>query len=182
MPAKPSELAIRKTQNPRLLMRTSRCAAACFVTQWEALGAYLSTLDWSYFVTLTVDRPLSPESLVLEFKDRFIRRLAKQAMRAVPWFYAIERDSVSNQFPHLHTLISGCSHLPVDVIRKTWTNGYTSASRYDAQRGASYYVPKQILLNDDNYDFSKRSARRTVQKVDRSFAESHVIQSRDFVP
>jgi hypothetical protein len=119
------------------------------------LGAYISTLEWHHFVTLTVDHGAAGDWLRREFENRFIRRLAFAARRRIDHFVAVERDEPTGRFAHLHALLHGTRHLGLDGIRSLWPHGFTDVAPYDRRRDAAHYVVKGLIFDADCYGWSR---------------------------
>lgn len=119
------------------------------------MGLYLSTLDWHHFATLTTDRGTVSDWLVREYHNRFIRRVAFDAKQRIRHFFAVEHDSQTGRFAHLHALLHGTSGLTVELIRRRWPHGFTDVAPYDRRRHAAHYVVKEILFDPDSYGWSK---------------------------
>jgi hypothetical protein len=110
--------------------------------------------DWSHFATLTSAEPMSEQRLVRQFNNRFVRQAARLARGGVQFFYAIEHDRATGQFPHLHALLHGTSHLTTSELRAQWPFGLTHIAPYDRALAAAVYVTKGILVDPDGYDVS----------------------------
>lgn len=126
------------------------------LTPGEALGRYLQTWHWHHFLTLTTAWRTSETELRTLFQAGMIRRLARVAQRPIAYFFAIERAGNADPRPHIHALIAGTDLLTVDRIRLSWRHGYGSVRRYDPRRDAALYSTKDLLLDPDSYDFSRR--------------------------
>ena len=118
----------------------------------SVFGAWLGQFQWDHFVTLTFAYQSSEQSAVRQFK-RWIRRLDQRAQQKVSWFYVVERFA-SGAY-HLHALVHGTASLETSALRKAWRCGRPDVSRYDPQRGATYYVTKKIGADVVGYDISK---------------------------
>ena len=114
----------------------------------------LMEADWSHFATLTTAEPMSEQRLVRQFNNRFVRQLARLAQGGIQYFYAIEHDRATGQFPHLHALLHGTASLTTSEVRAQWPFGQTDATPYDRALAAAAYVSKGILIDPDNYDVS----------------------------
>ena len=125
------------------------------IREWMRLrttwGDWLGQTQWHHFATLTFRYRASEQSAVKQFM-RWIRYLERRAQQRVDWFYAVERFA-SGAY-HLHTLVHGTSSLEASALRKAWQCGRADASRYDPQRGATYYVTKKIGADVVGYDIS----------------------------
>ncbi len=121
-----------------------------------AVGMFISTREWHHFVTLTVDRGAEPDRLIRLYHDYFIRRLAFAARQRINHFYAVERDRGTGKFAHVHALLHGTAGLDVREMRRLWPFGFTDLSRYDQQKRGAHYVAKDLLVDPDTYNFSKR--------------------------
>lgn len=119
------------------------------------LGTYVGTLEWHHFVTLTMDRGAPSDWLRREFENRFIRRLAFEARRRIDYFVAVEWDTLTEQFAHLHALVHGTVNLSVKRIRSRWPHGFTDVAPYDPRRHAAHYVVKGLIFDADCYDWSR---------------------------
>jgi hypothetical protein len=119
------------------------------------LGRYLAEFAWTHFVTLTTEKPRKVDWLLREFRNRYHRRLTKRASGPIPYFVAAE-TGVDSSRSHIHALLAGCERLHASVIGSVWSHGFTAVARYDDKRGAGYYLTKSLLLNEDNYDVSRR--------------------------
>lgn len=127
----------------------------------RAWADHLTRYQWSHFVTLTTRLTMTPDQLRREFVSGYVRRLARVAQGPVPWFYVVERGA---GMPHLHALLGGTEDLSLEEVRRAWRLGFTDAERYDAGRGAAYYLTKELVdqglpgeaLRADDYDVSRR--------------------------
>jgi hypothetical protein len=120
------------------------------------LGNYLVRFQWDHFVTLTTRTPLTPETIRWVVEREFIRSLARRAQRPVRYFFAVEGGERLGGFHHAHGLVSGTEALEVPSIEQSWKRGFTSIRRYDASRGAAYYVTKELRADRDYYFVSRR--------------------------
>ena len=126
----------------------------------QAWADHLTRYEWSHFVTLTSRLSMTPDHLRREFVSGYVRRLARMAQGPVPWFYVVERSA---GMPHLHALLARTDDLSLEEIRRAWKLGFTDAERYDARRGAAYYLTKEMVDAEtgaspgaDDYDLSRR--------------------------
>jgi hypothetical protein len=124
------------------------------------VAKFLDNFEWDHFVTLTTRRPITEENIARLFKDRFIRKLAFTARCPIPYFYAVEGGDATGGYPHLHALISGSKGVSIEQVRRAWQAGVTDARRYEASRGAAYYVTKGIIASPDQYNLSRRMPPR----------------------
>jgi hypothetical protein len=107
---------------------------------WVAgLGKWMRR-DWHHFASLTTPHHCSRHALVHQFKDKFVRRLARSAQHSIGWFYVIEESA--DLRPHIHALLWRTSGLPIRRLRGAWDLGITDVVRYDPSRGAAYYMVK----------------------------------------
>ena len=122
-------------------------------------------MRWAHFVTMTTTNIVSPDRLRLDFVNRYIRRLARDAQRGVGWFYAIEHHA-DGERAHIHALIANTETLTIESVERPWLLGNRRAVIYDPRRGASHYVSKYLDRNPDLYDLSRRHLRRGVLNGD----------------
>ena len=121
----------------------------------RAWGEYLGRFAWHPFATLTFERPCTPERARRAFVEGYARRLARQAQRPVPWFYAVEFDALGER-PHVHALVAGTGGLTIGQLERAWRHGNTRVLAYDPERGAAFYVCKAIAGARALYDLSRR--------------------------
>lgn len=125
---------------------------------------HLAGFEWAHFATLTTRLPATPLQLRDEFERGYVRRLARMAQGPVPWFHVIERGAAG--IAHVHVLLAGTEALRLDQLRWAWKLGMTDVERYDAGRGAAYYLTKSIpsVAEVDpepaEYDVSRRMPPR----------------------
>jgi len=128
-------------------------------------GAFLQTVRWAHFVTLTTTNIVSPARLRLDFVDRYIRRLARDAQRGVGWFYAMEHHA-DGERAHIHALIANTERLTIAALERPWILGNCRALIYDVRKGAAHYVCKHLGRNPELYDLSRRHLPRRALNVD----------------
>jgi hypothetical protein len=121
----------------------------------RAWGVWLGRGEWTHFVTLSAAFSISTADLKRRFVHGYVRNLARVAQRRVPWFYAIELGAVADR-PHVHALLAGTERLSIAEVRRGWKFGHTHASVYDAERGAAFYVTKDLMADPDLHDLSAR--------------------------
>jgi hypothetical protein len=114
----------------------------------EAWGAFLHSYRWDRYLTLTCRRSTTPALLMREVR-RFIRRVERAAQGPVRWFVSIE--STARDHHHAHALLYGTSRVSSDQLERAWKPGFTRMPRYDATRGAAYYVRKAL---GEHYELS----------------------------
>jgi hypothetical protein len=113
----------------------------------QAWGDHLNSYQWDHWLTLTPRHlDCSPEKLAREFRDRFIRRLARAAGCRIHWFYAMER-SFAGVF-HLHVLVHGTGKMTTEAVQQLWRIGFSKVQRYCASLGACWYLSK--TFDDSN--------------------------------
>lgn len=139
--------------------------------QWlelrRAWAEHLAQYEWTHFATLTTRMPSTAAHLAREFRDGYVRRITRIAQGPVSWFRVIEYGSSGSA--HLHVLLSRTAHLHIDQLRGAWKLGHTHVQQYDPQRGAAYYLTKQIGAErggspegEADYDVSLRESPRRV--------------------
>lgn len=111
-------------------------------------GDWLGQWNWTHFATLTFRYPASEASGRAQFL-RWIRRLQQRSGGPVGWFYAFERGLGGSL--HLHALVE--AHLPPKAVQATWSGGRAEVVPYDRDRGARYYIAKDIWASGLEYDF-----------------------------
>ena len=84
-------------------------------------------------------------------QKEFMRSVTKKYQRSVNYFYAIDGGEHVDGFYHVHVLILTDCMLDVLSIRRSWRRGYTGVQRYDAWRGAAWYLSKGLRADLDLY-------------------------------
>ncbi len=120
----------------------------------EHWGDFLMRFEWTLFATLTTKHPMTRSCMVSEF-ERYIRRIARVAQGSPSWQYALEYHSCGVQL-HLHALICAPPCVTPGIARQLWKFGRADVERFDAAKGAAYYIGKTYLRNPDGYDISRR--------------------------
>ena len=120
----------------------------------EHWGDYSMGYQWTLFATLTTRYPLTEARLVSAF-DVWIRKLARVAQGPPAWQRSIEHHACGNHL-HLHCLVWVPPPVIPSVAKGLWTLGRADVERFDAAKGAAYYVGKTYLRNPDGYDISHR--------------------------
>jgi hypothetical protein len=120
----------------------------------RAYGQHLDQFAWDFFATLT----FACEVGIATASQRFlawIRRLERSAQAPVPWFLGMENGDAGGRL-HLHALVGGVSHLALSLLQRAWPHGQAHIRRYQAGRGAAYYVAKFTGEDFTMHDLSKR--------------------------
>jgi len=76
--------------------------------------------------------------------------LQQRAQQDVYYFRATERTA-GNRY-HVHALLAGTEHLPVDAVQDAWREGFAQARQYDRTRNGVYYVTKSLIRPNADYD------------------------------
>src|SRR5690606_27623872 len=106
----------------------------------RAMGSDLAGFQWDFFVTLTTRKRVTAEAIDAAMREEFVRSLARKAQRSVSYFYGIEGGEHVGGFHHVHALIFTGGRLDTRSVRRSWWRGHTDVRRYDARRGAAWYV------------------------------------------
>lgn len=129
--------------------------------RWRtAVGVWLRDYEWNHWVTLTVARRWPPDRLGKAFVEEFVRYATKVSQGPVAYSFVIEGGAVGDQ-AHLHCLLHGTASIPVARLETAWRHGRASAEVYDRQRGAAYYMAKEIGGRVLDYDCSHRMPPHT---------------------
>lgn len=110
-------------------------------------GRWLATFQWDHFLTLTFARDYSDAAADRAIKA-WLRRLVVVRLH---WFYVIERHAGGT--PHVHALIEGTKALGAQGVRRAWRHGRSHVVAYDARKGASHYLSKDLTSAATLYDF-----------------------------
>jgi hypothetical protein len=102
----------------------------------KAWGAHLGTFAWAHVVHLTYQWEVTPEQAFRDFRDRFIRRVAKSARRPLQWFVAVER-AAGGRAVHMHALIAGTEELLIAQLQRSSRAGNIVVQPYDQTRAAA---------------------------------------------
>ena len=132
----------------------------------EHLGQY----EWSHFATLTTRFPMTAVQLRREFEYGYVRRLARIAQGAVPWFCVVEHGATGTA--HVHALLACTETLGIEQMRAAWRLGFTHVEAYDWRRGAAFYLTKELEAGDGDasahepeYDVSRRQPSRRISRA-----------------
>lgn len=151
---------LKRRHGERTFLQSSGGSATDPARVAEAWVTYLKSFRWAHVATLTSESARSRPELVRLFKDGFVRQLAYQAQRGIAWFYAVEYDAATRCVPHIHALLGHTEMLTVKQIERSWPGGHTRIVRYDPTQEGAAYVTKDLLLDPDGYDWSKRLPSR----------------------
>jgi hypothetical protein len=134
-------------------------SAARLLSTW---GLHLHQFAWDHFGTLTFRYPPSVDAAVRKFLG-WIRRLSKYAQRPIPWAYALELGG--SGWRHFHVLMAGTALLTTEKMREVWWTvaGISEIERYDAARGAAWYLTKDISGHCEDYAVSRRMPQRLIE-------------------
>jgi hypothetical protein len=110
-------------------------------------GDWLGKWNWTHFATLTFALSATEGSGRAQFL-RWIRRLQQRSGGPVGWFYAFERGLGGSL--HLHALLE--APLPAKAAQAAWSAGRAEVVPYDRDRGARYYIAKDIWTSGLDYD------------------------------
>lgn len=136
--------------------------AAQRVKDWKrGVGDWLREYEWNHWLTLTVRGRWPQERLLRAFKDEFVRYVAKAAQGPVRFAYVIEGGALGDQ-PHLHALLHGIEHLDAKRLWSAWRHGRARVDAYDARRGATHYLAKEIGGSVLDYGVSERMPPRCI--------------------
>lgn len=112
---------------------------------------WLSSVEWSHWVTLTFGRKTGLFRAQWDFKRRWIRRLEQTAQNRVDWFAVYERDDYTRL--HIHALIRGTDRLEPEELRRAWGGlGHATAPKFDTTRNGIAYTVKRLGEPDVFYD------------------------------
>ncbi len=120
----------------------------------RASADWLDQYDWHHYVDLTSRNPLSELQLLRTFEYQSIRWLEKSAQKPVRWAVFAERGKIGGRC-HLHALLYGTLSLAVDEIDHAWRLGLAEVRVYDAKKGATGYITRDVL-DDAEWDVSRR--------------------------
>lgn len=123
----------------------------------QAWSEYLRGFAWDHFATLTFARTTTPEGARRAFVQVWHRVVARLAQRPVPYFFVVERGG--GGMWHIHALLSGTQHVPLDGLESAWKRyGRADIQPYDPMRGAAFYLTKSLPdpASAEHYDVSKR--------------------------
>ena len=120
---------------------------------------YLNQLVWDHAVDLTAVERTAIDPLIRRFVN-WIRKLARVAQRAIPYFYAVE--SHSSGAPHIHSVVAGTRDIRCEHVADLWGRDQSCVREYDPGRGAAGYFSKSVLEEGAIYDVSRRMPPRRV--------------------
>lgn len=113
----------------------------------DAFGEWLSGPEWQWYITLTfraADVSLRAadghwqswlNSLILTCKARGLER---------PFYFRVTEFQVRGAV-HYHALIGGVGNIRRNLFKHLWEiNGFAKIEKYEAGKGANYYVGKYL--------------------------------------
>jgi hypothetical protein len=116
-------------------------------------GAFVHQFQWDNLAGLTFRYPVPKEVAIRELHQVWLRRLAFDARRSIPYFYGLERGGSGL---HLHVLTAGTASLRLDQLQQAWRAGLSKIEVYDPAQGGAWYVTKGVLGSCEWYDISRR--------------------------
>ena len=117
-------------------------------------GGFLDRYEWTYFSTLTFERPPSADSAARAF-GLWVRRIESVGCQRVSWVYFVERSRAGTI--HLHSLLNTPPRITAETLDYWWTGGWNEHSPYDRNRGAAAYIAKEMNTTRlEEYDISAK--------------------------
>ena len=130
--------------------------AAQRVKGWkQGVGNWLQEYEWHHWLTLTVRGRWPQERVLRAFKDEFVRYATKSTQGPVRYAYVLEGGALGDR-PHLHALLHGTERLGASRLGSAWRHGRSEVDPYDARRGATHYLAKEIGGRVLDYGVSER--------------------------
>ena len=128
---------------------------------WQAWGDFLERYHWTAAATLTFSKPTHPELAARTFES-FIRNLELRSQGRVGWFLVIENTAAG--LSHIHALLDGDSLTP-EHVGEAWRFGRSQVELFEARRGWSHYITKEVADGAVHYDLGGfRRNRRSLSR------------------
>lgn len=128
-------------------------------------GRWISQTNWTYFTTLTTQRPMSLASS-RKALERFNNRLGKYGDITILW--VAEKFKLIDSY-HSHCLIQCPKTLSAGEIKRQWAftcgegklGGFTQIVKYNKAKKGCHYVVKDF--NKDQSDWDLHTNKQTTQ-------------------
>lgn len=129
-----------------------------------ALGRIVSDQSWDYFVTLTSKRKWSPEVWGKQLR-KWPRWLEQRTKGKVWCFWVLERGAADRL--HAHALVRGESWNLEAALWYAWPGGFDDYQSYDPDRGAAFYLVKDIpgWVLDWGFHHSDGVPKKTLERL-----------------
>jgi len=112
-------------------------------------GEWLGSFQWDIFGTFTFRHPIGLKGAKKRFM-RFMKRICPSA-----FYFFVQEPNSADRGVHIHTLAGNTDIAAPLKVMDAW-NRYDGISRivpYDAHKGASYYLAKNITSDRVDWEF-----------------------------
>lgn len=130
----------------------------------QAYGALWDSFPWSHFVTLTYRNEASATQAQTDFK-RWHRGLESEAQGPVLWVMTIE--GANRGRTHIHALLEGTRSVSEERVVRGWKHGLTHVDQFDPERGAAFYISKDMPSGQAEWDLDRRLRTATLPTMPR---------------
>lgn len=123
----------------------------------EAFGEWLSKPPWEWYVTLTFRDEYVPHNTADKHYYAWMRSLQMACnVKGLPRpFYYRCTEPQQRGTLHFHSLIGGVGDVRRLLFKDFWElNGFARVEKYDAGKGANFYVGKYLNKPDSDIKFS----------------------------
>jgi hypothetical protein len=125
------------------------------------LASDLEQLPWSHFVTLTfATDPSGPGARGADERvGQWLRRVNMRVPGGVDFFWVAEEGDLFGR-THVHVVTTGTTGITCAELARFWYAGRADVRKYDAKKGAIWYMLKKVFVCNTVFEMSARLWKR----------------------